>query len=125
MSVAYSIANAASSTISRALQERSPSRVTFASGVNAGKGLALGMKDQVSEVKKMAALLANSAVPEVLASNYGGLSGTTNTKTTTNNNTPTVNFYGGVTWNGTEDIRQTMDEIGFINSQEQWRLDNG
>ena len=122
MSVASSIANAASSTISRALQERSPSRVTFASGVNAGKGLALGMEDQVSEVKKMAALLANSAVPEVLASNYGGLSGTTNDKTTTNNNTPTVNFYGGVTWHGTEDIEKTMEEIGFITGQQNWRL---
>lgn len=122
MSVASSIANAASSTISRALQERSPSRVTFASGVNAGKGLALGMEDRVSEVKKMAALLANSAVPEVLAANYGGLSGTTNAKTTTNNNTPTVNFYGGVTWNGTEDIEKTMEEIGFITGQQNWRL---
>lgn len=64
IATATSIASAASDSINKALDIHSPSRVTKASGMFAGQGLAIGMKQSLPEVKKSAEEMANTAIPE-------------------------------------------------------------
>ncbi len=62
--MAGSIAANVRYTINRALQIRSPSRVTRKSGRQAGEGVGLGLLDSVRYVMRAAGLLADAAIPD-------------------------------------------------------------
>lgn len=59
---AKAMADSISSTIRKALDIHSPSRVTYSDGQNTGQGLINGMIDKVKGVKKAAGTLASTAV---------------------------------------------------------------
>ncbi|MEU7074741.1 hypothetical protein AB0B30_32460 [Streptomyces narbonensis] len=67
LSAARAIANSVTSTIAGALDIRSPSRKTRKQGRDTGKGLALGLKDSTSTVKKAAEDLAGVVVSSATA----------------------------------------------------------
>lgn len=58
---AKQIANKVASTIAKALEIRSPSRVMYRMGVNVTEGLALGMTDSISQVEGAAMSLSSAA----------------------------------------------------------------
>ena len=120
MATARSIANAAASTMRKALKIKSPSRVGVEIGEFTGEGLDIGLANKIKDVKRTSDMLAMSAVPDVntkqvydIAIKGGGNATTTNS---------TVFNVDKIIWQGKEDIRKTMDEMGWIAGQEKWRL---
>lgn len=71
LSTAQSIANQVVSTINKALDEHSPSRVLFKSGAYATQGLELGMASRINNVIKTARDVAMAAIPKVSSVNSG------------------------------------------------------
>lgn len=63
ISAARRLANTVSTTINRALEIRSPSRVTMESGKFTAEGLAFGMMNSLNIVKKASEKIARAAVP--------------------------------------------------------------
>lgn len=63
LSTARSIANSIRSTINKALDINSPSRVTFDSGVNTGEGIDLGMQSKIPDIKSTANDMGKAAIP--------------------------------------------------------------
>lgn len=134
MSTARSIANAASNTIKSSLKISSPSGVTEDYGSFTGEGFAIGLQGWVNKVARIANILAGSAVPNFNPNSVFGIanpayagagSSVSNVQHSSTNDNRMILHVDKLVWTGEKDIRQTMDEIGFINSQEQWRLDNG
>ena len=129
---ARSIANSVSNTISRALEIRSPSRKLFRYGSDSGKGFDLGLEKWVDKVKDTASELVNFDLPTFQASdvfniardggNASTVNNTTNNSNTTTHRPVTVQFTGEINWSGKDDIRKTMEEVGFITEQQDWRL---
>jgi phage-related minor tail protein len=62
---ATEIASNISKKIRKALDSKSPSRVTMAIGEDVGDGLAIGMKNTMGSIGRMATRMAKVAVPEV------------------------------------------------------------
>jgi phage-related minor tail protein len=62
---ATEIASNISKKIRKALDSKSPSRVTMAIGEDVGDGLAIGMKNTMGSIGRMATKMAKVAVPEV------------------------------------------------------------
>jgi phage-related minor tail protein len=62
---ATEIASNISKKIRKALDSKSPSRVTMAIGEDVGDGLAIGMKNTMSSIGNMATRMAKVAVPEI------------------------------------------------------------
>ena len=62
---ATEIASNISKKIRKALDSKSPSRVTMAIGEDVGDGLAIGMKNTMGTIGRMATSMAKMAVPEV------------------------------------------------------------
>ena len=131
MSTARSIANSVSSTIRRSLSIHSPSRKLFELGSNTGEGFDLGLKAWVNKIQNTAKDMVDFDLPSYNASSaffsaQKGRNATVETSSTINNstthNSPITVQFGDVNWSGKEDIRQTMEEIGFITEQENWRL---
>lgn len=134
MSTARSIANAASNTIKSSLKISSPSGVAEDYGSFTGEGFAIGLQGWVNKVARIANILAGSAVPDFNPNSVFGIanpayagagSSVSNVQHSSTNDNRMILHVDKLVWTGEKDIRQTMDEIGFINSQEQWRLDNG
>lgn len=118
------IANSVSNTISRALQIRSPSKVTEKLGSSTGEGFAIGLGGWIDKINAIAGLFGASFLPKYSASGAVGMglaSQTVNNRTNMDNSM-TLNV-DTIVWQGESDIRQTMDEIGFISGQEKWRLE--
>ncbi|MFL8888697.1 tape measure protein [Helcococcus kunzii] len=120
MATARSIAYSVSKTIRNALSIHSPSRVLEKLGINTGEGFEVGMASKLNAIKKISNDIAQSAIPNI---NMG------EAKKITNNNNGNMNNYNNsniniekVEWKGKEDIRKTMEEIGWITGQESWRL---
>lgn len=65
INTATGIANAATAAINKALVVKSPSRKGFYSGSMLGKGVQGGMEDEIPNTERMAARLADSAIPEI------------------------------------------------------------
>ena len=78
MSTARSIANEVVTTINKALDEHSPSRVLFKSGAFAGEGFALGLDSWVDRVSGISNNLAMASVPDLSKVNhkFGSVNGT-------------------------------------------------
>lgn len=120
---ANSIANSVSSTIRRALSIRSPSKVTEQLGSYTGEGFAIGMESWLDKINAIAGMFGASFLPKYSASGAVGMglaSHTVNNRTSTDNSMTL--YVDKIIWTGEKDIRQTMDEIGFIAGQEKWRL---
>ncbi|MGE9994817.1 tape measure protein [Peptoniphilaceae bacterium SGI.137] len=130
-SLAQGIADNVASTIRRALQIHSPSRVTQLLGRYTGEGFAEGLEGEIHTVEALGEKLSAAALPRVnLAQGFrsarqGAVSNTTNSTTNHNERTQNVFHVEKIIWNGKEDIRRTMDEMGWIVGQEKWRLQNG
>jgi len=62
---ATEIASNISKKIRKALDSKSPSRVTMAIGEDAGEGLKIGMQNQMKAIGNMATRMAKVAVPEI------------------------------------------------------------
>lgn len=126
MATARSIANSASSAIRSALRIHSPSRVTKELGMFTGEGLALGMKDKVKDVEKVANQLANSAIPRMdLAKSIGGIGlggsgGAVYNNQSFNFNATTGGGAGGMT---REEMMRMFEEFKWYIKQEGGRLD--
>lgn len=65
ISTAQSIADSVVTTINKALDEHSPSRVLFQSGAFATEGLELGMASRIGKVIKVAKAVAMAAIPKI------------------------------------------------------------
>ena len=65
INAAQSLADSVSSTMRRALQVRSPSRITTLIGKFTGAGFVLGLMDKIREVKIVAQELAEAAIPQI------------------------------------------------------------
>ena len=78
MSTARSIANEVVTTINKALDEHSPSRVLFKSGAFAGEGFALGLDSWIDRVSGISNNLAMASVPDLSKVNhkFSGANGT-------------------------------------------------
>ncbi|MGX7077486.1 tape measure protein [Globicatella sanguinis] len=78
MSTARSIANEVVTTINKALDEHSPSRVLFKSGAFAGEGFALGLDSWIDRVAGISNNLAMASVPDLSRVNhkFTGVNGT-------------------------------------------------
>lgn len=78
MSTARSIANEVVTTINKALDEHSPSRVLFKSGAFAGEGFALGLDSWIDRVSGISNNLAMASVPDLSKVNhkFSGVNGT-------------------------------------------------
>jgi len=126
MATARSIANSASSAIRSALRIHSPSRVTKELGMFTGEGLALGMKDKVKDVERVANQLANSAIPRMdLAKSIGGIGLGGSGSAVYNNqsfnfNATTGGGAGGMT---REEMMRMFEEFKWYIKQEGGRLD--
>nr|WP_072513822.1 tape measure protein [Ndongobacter massiliensis] len=129
-SLAQGIADNVASTIRRALQIHSPSRVTKLLGRYTGEGFAEGLEGEIRSVGALSEKLADAALPRVDLSGAfsfakpGAAASTTNSTTNHNERTKNVFYVEKIIWNGKEDIRRTMDEMGWIVGQENWRLQN-
>lgn len=131
VNTARSIANQISNTIRKALQIHSPSRVMMKIGEQTGEGFEIGLKDKVDDVKKQAELLSEASLPKVNKAklfNVGvnaQVADNTNKGSTHSNNsdTPIIFNIDKIVWNGKEDIRKTMSEMGWIAGRENWRLE--
>jgi TP901 family phage tail tape measure protein len=81
---ATAIANSISKTIKTALKIKSPSRVTMQLGSFVGEGLAVGMRNSISQITRQARMMASAAIPTLrgstlaLAGVAGGSSQTIN-----------------------------------------------
>ena len=136
IATAQSIANAISSTINKALEIRSPSRVTTRSGRFTGQGLANGITDMIDVVKRQTNRLAAVVVepfedddptPVPVGggpSGYGGLlAAAPVSNSTTTNNTNTSTTYSGTTSKritiqnliGNVTVRDEADEDRLVN----------
>lgn len=120
IATARSIASAASMAMSAALKINSPSKVTTEIGEFTGEGLEVGMESKINAIKKVAKSLAQSAIPEINQSEAQRITNNNNGNMI-NHNSSNVNIEK-IEWSGKEDIRKTMDEIGWITGQESWRL---
>lgn len=126
IATARSIANSASSAIRSALRIHSPSRVTKELGMFTGEGLALGMKDKVKDVERVANQLANSAIPRMdLAKSIGGIGLGGSGSAVYNNqsfnfNATTGGGAGGMT---REEMMRMFEEFKWYIKQEGGRLD--
>lgn len=78
MSTARSIADEVVTTINKALDEHSPSRVLFKSGAFAGEGFALGLDSWIDRVSGISNNLAMASVPDLSKVNhkFTGVNGT-------------------------------------------------
>jgi hypothetical protein len=71
-----SLASRVAASLNRALEVRSPSRVTMWTGRMVGEGLALGIENQAGRVQAAADELATLAVPDVGTADFAGLEAT-------------------------------------------------
>src|SRR5690606_4586409 len=106
---AREIANNVKSTIERALDMRSPSRVMMEIGRNIGEGMAIGMRQSLPKIMDQARLLAGAVLPEIGAPSRGRVAVASSAGKTIHN---TLNIYGGgpdPQSMGREMIRQLMN----------------
>lgn len=132
IATARSIADSVASTMRRALDIHSPSRVLKKIGMQTGEGLEIGIDYKLGDIKKKSEQLAESAVPKVDQSRLFNVgkdmvqtsSVVNNSNRETNNETvnETVFNVEKIIWQGKEDIRETMQEIGWIAGQQGRRL---
>lgn len=127
---AQSIANQVAYTMRRALDIHSPSRVLKKIGIQSGEGYEVGLDEKIKDIKSKANLLAESAVPKAKDFNLFDKSMEYVKSSTINNNdykntttNKTVFNVDKIVWQGKEDIRKTMEEMGWIAGQERWRLE--
>lgn len=127
---AQSIANQVAYTMRRALDIHSPSRVLKKIGIQSGEGYEVGLDEKIKDIKSKANLLAESAVPKAKDFNLFDKSMEYVKSSTINNNdnknmttNETVFNVDKIVWQGKEDIRKTMEEMGWIAGQERWRLE--
>lgn len=73
IAAAQSVANRVAAIMARALQERSPSRVTRKIGAYASEGLAVGLLEELNSVERAARLVANTITGSI-EPNLGGIS---------------------------------------------------
>ena len=93
-----------------------------------------GLDDMTADVEKSADRLANSAIEGLSLDNFlsngelkrgssmASVRNNTNNYSTTNNNTSNPTIHMSVNWSGSGDIRQTMEEMGYILRQEEWSM---
>ncbi len=121
IATARDIANSASSTIRNSLKIKSPSRVGEELGSFTGEGFAIGLQSWIDKISGIAEMFGTSIFSGYRPA-FSMPTGQTVSNTTTDNSL-TLNVEQ-IIWNGESDIRQTMEDIGFISGQEQWRLEN-
>lgn len=121
IATARDIADSASSTIRNSLKIKSPSRVGEELGSFTGEGFAIGLQSWIDKISGIAEMFGTSIFSGYRPA-FSMPAGQTVSNTTTDNSL-TLNVEK-IIWNGESDIRQTMEDIGFISGQEQWRLEN-
>lgn len=121
MSTARSIAAGVTGTIKSALRIHSPSRVMKDLGEFTGEGFEVGLESKLSSVKNLTKKLAESAIPKIQGGEVQRITNNNNGNMI-NNNSSNINIEK-VEWSGKEDIKKTMEEIGWITGQEAWRLE--
>lgn len=75
VNTARSIANAVSAEMRKALQVKSPSRVTTEIGEFVGEGLMVGMENMLNDIKRVAARMGDFAVPSIPKVAMGSVAG--------------------------------------------------
>jgi len=108
-------------TIRNSLKIKSPSRVGEELGSFTGEGFAIGLQSWIDKISGIAEMFGTSIFSGYRPA-FSMPTGQTVSNTTTDNSL-TLNVEQ-IIWNGESDIRQTMEDIGFISGQEQWRLEN-
>lgn len=128
MGTARNIASSVTSTIKRALKIKSPSRVTMELGLDTGAGFEGGLDEKIKDIKAKSKKLAESAIPKVdkrslfeTGKDIANMNQVNNNQETTN--TTNVFNFDKIIWQGKEDIRKTMEEIGWVTEQDKWRLE--
>lgn len=124
MSKARSLASSAYNTIKKALKIHSPSKATFELGEFTGEGFGDGVISQVKSVKDKAKELSQATLNAIKPDKLFDVTGHSKANSIYNNNknnNTNVNIQR-IEWTGKEDIRKTMNEIGWLTGQEEWRL---
>lgn len=107
---AQSIANTVSSTIKKALDIHSPSRVMMEIGQYTGEGLAIGMSQSIKDVSKQASEMAKAVIPTIDASNYSV------TGESLQGNSSSVTSYGDIHITiPARDIQEFNNVVDFFN----------
>jgi TP901 family phage tail tape measure protein len=101
---ATAIANSISKTIKTALKIKSPSRVTMQLGSFVGEGLAVGMRNSISQITRQARMMANAAVPTLRGSAIALAGGASGSSQTINHN-----YYAPLVQSGDTHLQDTAD----------------